>query len=247
MTNPHGELIISLASGEWLACTFNAPPKPVGLAVICHGLTGDRVGPGGLLKDLAAALTAQGLAAIRFDARGCGDSSHPAEHPTVTSMAQDARTAADHGLAELSSSVPVIYCGISLGALAAASAAANDPLAHGLVAVSSDLSDGDQRPPPPRLIRGGEHELPTLFPRDLTTHKPLADLDFRRVSAVVVRGGLDKPIGNRAALTALGIDIHEIPDGDHLFQRAEPRAAMTRVVVANAARMIKLGTINVEQ
>lgn len=46
----------------------------VGVLILCHGFTADKVGPGQLLRTIAETVSALGCVAIRFDFAGSGDS-----------------------------------------------------------------------------------------------------------------------------------------------------------------------------
>ena len=58
------------------------------LAVLCHGFTGDRGGDGHFAA-LAADLAAQGIASVRLDFPGCGESTEPYTAYTLSHMADD--------------------------------------------------------------------------------------------------------------------------------------------------------------
>ena len=56
------------------------------LAVLCHGFTGSRAGDGHFAP-LAQDLAAQGIATVRLDFPGCGDSTEPFTAYTLSNMA----------------------------------------------------------------------------------------------------------------------------------------------------------------
>ena len=58
------------------------------LAVLCHGFTGTRQGDGHFAP-LAQALADQGIATVRLDFPGCGDSTEPFTAYTLTNMEDD--------------------------------------------------------------------------------------------------------------------------------------------------------------
>ena len=62
------------------------------LVVLCHGFTGDRSGDGHFAP-LAADLAAQGIATVRLDFPGCGDSTEPFTAYTLSNMADDVESA----------------------------------------------------------------------------------------------------------------------------------------------------------
>ena len=58
------------------------------LVVLCHGFTGNRQGDGHFAP-LAEDLAAQGIATVRLDFAGCGDSTEPYANYTLANMAAD--------------------------------------------------------------------------------------------------------------------------------------------------------------
>ena len=58
------------------------------LVVLCHGFTGNRQGDGHFAP-LAEDLTAHGIATVRLDFAGCGDSTEPYANYTLANMAAD--------------------------------------------------------------------------------------------------------------------------------------------------------------
>ena len=58
------------------------------LVVLCHGFTGNRQGDGHFAP-LAEALAAHGIATVRLDFAGCGDSTEPYANYTLANMAAD--------------------------------------------------------------------------------------------------------------------------------------------------------------
>ena len=62
------------------------------LVVLCHGFAGSRSGDGHFAP-LAADLAAQGLATVRLDFPGCGDSAEPFTAYTLANMADDVESA----------------------------------------------------------------------------------------------------------------------------------------------------------
>ena len=67
--------------------------KKVPCVVILHGLGGNKIGRFRINARLATALAENGIAAFRFDFRGCGDSEGLFSQVSFSSMTQDALTA----------------------------------------------------------------------------------------------------------------------------------------------------------
>ena len=66
----------------------SASGRELPLVVLCHGFTGNRQGDGHFAP-LAEDLAAQGIATVRLDFAGCGDSTEPYTAYTLANMAAD--------------------------------------------------------------------------------------------------------------------------------------------------------------
>ena len=86
----------------------------VPLAVLCHGFTGSRVGDGHF-EPLAAQLAEQGIATVRLDFAGCGDSTEPYTEYTLANMAADVDSAIAWMQEEYGVTGPVGLVGHSMG------------------------------------------------------------------------------------------------------------------------------------
>ena len=90
-TNPKN-IEISGTRGN-IPATIQLPAKSargeeLPLVVLCHGFTGNRQGDGHFAP-LAEDLTAHGIATVRLDFAGCGDSTEPYANYTLANMAAD--------------------------------------------------------------------------------------------------------------------------------------------------------------
>ena len=84
------EKIHFVKPGYWLSLVVDEPTTPAdSIIILCHGLTGDKVGNQKLLESLSRDLVAEGHSVLRFDFRGSGDSSGLFEETTFTGMAED--------------------------------------------------------------------------------------------------------------------------------------------------------------
>lgn len=86
----------------------------VPLVVLCHGFTGNRDGDthfAGLAEDLAG----QGIATVRLDFAGCGDSTEPYIAYTLTNMADDVEAAIAYMQQEYGADGPKALVGHSMG------------------------------------------------------------------------------------------------------------------------------------
>ncbi len=118
---------------EWLATSVDAPDGVDGSApavIVVHGLAGHRIGNSHQLVHLGRRLSAAGVACVRFDQAGCGESTGASTDVTVQTMADDTRAVRDWLLQQpWVDPRRVAYVGSSLGALAAVAAEAERPAA----------------------------------------------------------------------------------------------------------------------
>lgn len=120
MTAHAAESSLSFTVGhETLRATLHVPEgeSRVPAVLFLHGFTGDRNGPHRLFVDAARRLSRRGLAVLRLDFRGCGESDGDFLAVSISSMVADARAA----LAQLRSHPRVdaerlAVAGFSLGA-----------------------------------------------------------------------------------------------------------------------------------
>lgn len=125
---------ISVA-GLHLAACLHRPDhatrySPSPIVVCCHGLTGTRVGTAYRMVRLARMLEAQGIACLRFDFRGCGESDGRFEDLTTVTLQDDLRAVVTH-LASLDNCDPS-RMGIFASSFGAYTAAHISPDIHGL-------------------------------------------------------------------------------------------------------------------
>lgn len=85
-------LEISVGPQRLAACLHQpSAPGPAPLVLCCHGLTGTRIGSGYRFVALARRLEELGIACLRFDFRGCGESDGRFIDVTAASLAEDLR------------------------------------------------------------------------------------------------------------------------------------------------------------
>lgn len=100
--------------GLRLAGTYAAPMgRPGSVAVLVHG-GGVTREEGGFFTRLAGGLAGAGIASLRFDLRGHGDSEGRQEDLTLSGVLNDIRAAVSHA-ADLAGAVPVHLLGASFG------------------------------------------------------------------------------------------------------------------------------------
>ena len=101
--------------------------NPVPAVVFCHGFTGSKVEAHYIFVKMSRALEKHGIASLRFDFRGCGDSTGDFINTTVMDEVKDTRHAinficAQHGIDK--NRIGVL--GLSLGGAVAAYVAGRD-------------------------------------------------------------------------------------------------------------------------
>lgn len=108
-------VIIATKKEQIFAISHEPLEKKTDLTVLFfHGFGGNKVGKNALFVDMASRLAKQGIASLRFDFRGSGDSEGYFEEQTITSLLEDALTVFD-----FLKGVPVAIVGTSLGGLVA--------------------------------------------------------------------------------------------------------------------------------
>ena len=118
------EITFTGAGGEELVGTLDLPPKePEGYALMAHCFTGGRNHPA--TRRVSRALCERGLAVLRFDFTGFGDSGGEFAESTFSSNVADVVLAADWLRAE--HGAPSLLVGHSLGGAAVIPAAERIP------------------------------------------------------------------------------------------------------------------------
>lgn len=79
-------------NGQHLAASLHLPSKSdskMPIVICCHGLTGTRIGSGYRAVKLGRMLEGMGIACLRFDFRGCGESDGAFQEVTAQSLMAD--------------------------------------------------------------------------------------------------------------------------------------------------------------
>ena len=227
------------SEGQQIIGVVHRPPDaeaPTPVVVMCHGFTGHKVESHRIFVKTARALAQSGLAALRFDFRGSGDSAGEFDEMTVEGEVRDALAALTFARREVGR--PVALLGLSLGGLVATLAAQRDgdvaalvlwaPVAHPeRLARRMGLKDGGVQPLQwqGRYDLGG-HLVGRAFVEDLMRHDPLAAARTYRGPALVIHGTADEavpPEDGEAYLAAFaGPDktLRRVDGADHTFNRA---------------------------
>lgn len=191
--------------------------------ILCHGLTGDKIGPQKLLSELSSYLvhSTDGLLTVRFDFRGSGLSSGDFSQTSLNSMCDDALWIASRF------SSPVIWAGISTGALIALMAAGKRGNKERVIAISNgfaetiDFNDLEANPVP---LRDGQLFLSKDYFAARSHLRPRANYFDKSGSITTILGSKDdKHFCEYSSLMKAGITVHVIEGADHLFTGPEKR------------------------
>lgn len=211
-----------------LAVVLDLPDGPPAALVVCaHGLTGDKSGPADLLARWAADLAAAGIAVVRFDFRGSGDSSGRFAATTFTGMVEDFASVWDWARARMRG-VPAIAAGISTGGVVATAASAGLAGLTGLLLLSSDLLDGLGDPPVTAFaMRTGEFHLGRKLLADRENWPVRPVVAALPVPVRLIHGDQDgEVVANVPGLRQLGVDVVRIEGCGHLIETREARAEL---------------------
>lgn len=206
---------------SWLSVTIDQIKKPSASVILCHGLTGDKVGPQKLLSDLSLHLVkTSNIEIIRFDFRGSGLSSGSFEQTSLGSMIEDALMVAKR------QTLPIIWMGISTGALVALIAAATRDKNEKVIAISNgftqnpNFTDLNEDPIP---LREGQLYLSKNYFLQRSAIRPKDYFAKVRDLRVILGSNDPKHYGEHQKLRDANIEVHLIKEGDHLFTNPEKR------------------------
>lgn len=209
-----------------------APDLPAGRVagmVMCHGFTGHKAETHRLFVNAARSFAAAGLAVLRFDFRGSGDSAGEFREMTISREIADAQAALDY-LCSRTEVDPgrVGVLGLSLGGCVAACLAGRDPRVQALVlwAALAHPQRLFQRLLPGLADRetldANGWEIGRAFLDDSRALLPLEEIKRYAGPALVVHGSQDQSVPPTDAddyCEALGArgELHLVEGADHVF------------------------------
>jgi uncharacterized protein len=225
------------SAGETLRGMIHYPeapsyPAPFPAVVLSHGFTGNRVEAHGLFVRAARAFTARGMAAVRFDFRGSGESDGEFHFMTVSREVEDLLSilAWLDGRKELNPSRTALL-GFSLGGLVATLAASRWKRAKGLCLWSplADLSGwirtkvdlaAVERLPPDGYVELWGNRVGKQFITEAAAFPPIHDIALSPLSTLVVHGTGDSVVpltdGELYART-FRADLRPIDGANHTY------------------------------
>lgn len=231
----HELLWIETAGGK-LAASFHLPaaPRPAPVVVMCHGFTGQRQEAHFLFVHAARAFKDAGMAALRIDCRGSGESDGLFSEMTLETEIADVRAAVDYvaGRAEVDAA-RIGLLGLSMGGCVSAVVAGRDERVKALVlwAAVADTERMvqrfvDNKGAPPRLPDGtwdmGGIAVGQGLVDSFQAVKPLEEIGKFGGRALIVHGTEDQAVPMSDAMAYREVlgeqgELHVISGADHVF------------------------------
>jgi len=221
------EQILSVSPDRWLHLVADLPEVTKETLIFSHGLTGDRCGPQRLLSYLAEELCKKGIAVIRFDFQGSGDSSGAFEETTFEQMERDLMTVIDW-----SNAASLILAGLSIGGVPAVMCA-QKVKCKSLFLISSDLVD---RPTfstlqDPHPVRKGHFFLNKEYYSERSRLAPREILSTLNIPSFLFYGEMDEKMG-AAAQEIKGLkQSYCFHQTDHLFESLSVREELLKKII----------------
>jgi len=197
--------------------------------IMCHGFTGHKAETHRLFVKAARDLASHGLAALRFDFRGSGDSGGDFREMTVSREIEDAGAALDYLVSRTEVKADRVgVLGLSLGGCVAACLAGRDARVKALVlwaAVAHPSRIADRLLPEfgdSAVLDMAGWGLGRGFIEDIASIQPLKELASYAGPSLVVHGSNDETVPPSDALdyrVALGgrCRSHLVQGADHVF------------------------------
>jgi uncharacterized OsmC-like protein/fermentation-respiration switch protein FrsA (DUF1100 family) len=239
------------ARGERLAALLDLPPgEPRSYALFAHCFTcGKDVHAA---KRIAQALTALGIAVLRFDFTGLGSSEGEFANTTFSSNVADLVAAAGHLRA--TRRAPALLIGHSLGGAAVLAAAGAVPEARAVVTIAAPSDPGHVtgllRERLDEIRSQGEVEVSIAgrpfrirreFLDDVAEQRLTAQIAQMRKALLIFHSPLDQIVGIENASRIFAAAKHpksfiSLADADHLLSRRSDAAYVANVLAAWAER-----------
>jgi len=243
------EVQVSFTSqGQMVAGMLHLPERARAPGIImCHGFTGHKAEAHRLFVNAARGFRDHGIAVLRFDFRGSGDSAGEFRDTTISAEIADAGAALDHLVSRPEVDAERVgVLGLSLGGCVAACLAGRDSRVKALVLwaatahperiterLASNFGGAD-------LLDFSGWGLGRAFMEDAPQVRPLADAARYAGPALVVHGSDDQSVPAADASDyqqALGgtKTVHIVAGSDHVFSsipwKAEAIAASREFLV----------------
>jgi hypothetical protein len=227
-----------------------ASARPVPGVVILHGFTGNRIGSGFVYVKTSRALAKIGVASLRFDFAGSGESDGRFEDMSVLTELEDARAAVDF-LSKRDGVDPTRLgvLGHSMGGFVAAMLLEDARLTSGiLVAAVADRALFDAGTPPDSdeqldrqgYVALGPHKIGRSFGEDAERADPLGSIARSRADILVIHGAADETVppvhaqmleGAASGRDGARTELVLVPEADHGFSRLDHHEGLVRRTV----------------
>lgn len=243
----------SNAKGEQLAATLDMPlGKPTAYALFAHCFTCGK--DNRAAKFIAEQLTIRGIAVLRFDFTGLGDSEGEFAATHFSSTVDDLVAAADH--LRTSYSAPAILIGHSLGGAAVLAAAHRVPEAHAVVTIAAPYDPGHvtglfkehvetirSEGSLAVQLAGRSFRISREFLDDVSASKLGEHIDGLRKALLVFHSPTDDLVGIDNASHIFGAAKHpksfvSLAGADHLLGKRSDAVYVADVIAAWAARYL---------
>jgi putative redox protein len=242
------------AHGQNLAALLDRPVEPPrAWALFAHCFTcGKDVHAA---KRIAEALTALGIAVLRFDFTGLGSSEGEFANTTFSSNVDDLVAAADH--LRRTFAAPAILIGHSLGGAAVLAAAAEIPEARAVVTIAAPSDPGHvvglfqkdiaairEQGEVEVQLAGRPFRIAREFLDDVAEQRLLERVASLRKALLIFHSPTDEIVGIRNATEIFTSAKHpksfvSLADADHLLSRRSDAAYVANVLCAWAERYLE--------
>jgi uncharacterized OsmC-like protein/pimeloyl-ACP methyl ester carboxylesterase len=236
------------AGGAQLSARLSLPPddRPRACALFAHCFTCSKdLVP---IVNISRAMTQQGLAVLRFDFTGLGESDGDFAGTTFSSNIDDLLAAAAFMERELEA--PAILVGHSLGGAAVLQAAARLPSVRAVVTIAApfdpahvtnlfvdSLADIESRGSATVTLAGREFTVSREFVRDLDNHRVEQTLASLRRPLLILHSPVDRAVGIDNAALIYEAARHpksfiSLDDADHLLTQERDSRYVGSVIAA---------------
>jgi putative redox protein len=240
------------AAGDNLAARLDSPPDPRAFALFAHCFTcGKDIFAA---SQIAKALTARGLAVLRFDFTGIGASEGEFANTNFSSNVQDLVAAADY--LRNNHAAPSLLIGHSLGGAAVLAAAPHVPEATGVVTIAApataahvthnfaaDLAEIAEKGTAKVTLSGRSFTITRQFLDDVAEQNILDGLAKLKKALLVCHAPRDEYVGIDNASRIFAAARHpksflSLDTADHLLRKREDAIYLADVIAAWASRYL---------
>jgi putative redox protein len=247
------DLTFESAGGHELAACLHRPDgDPIGYALFAHCFTGTKDLRS--VRRIADTLAEEGIATLRFDFTGLGESEGDFAETTFSSNVQDLLSAA--AFLRLRYEAPSVLVGHSLGGAAALSAAHSIPELRAVATIGAPadpehvthlfadhVDDIEAKGEAEVEVGGRRFRITKRFIEDLAAHEPLDELRRLRPALLVLHAPEDEVVELENARLIYEAALHpksfvSLDEGDHLLLRSRDARYAARVLAAWASRYL---------